>query len=101
MRVHVTRLEKPWPPGDEWFGAAVAFRPLERAWEAGVNSTSGLSVGTQNFTFSNNDNGVPIFSYTFNALGFQTITISDTSNNSITGSIVVAVFAQSGGGGGP
>ncbi len=27
--------------------------------------------GTQNFTFSSNDNGVHIFSYTFNALSFQ------------------------------
>jgi hypothetical protein len=64
-----------------------------------LSSTDGTG-GTQNFTFSNNDNGVHIFSYTFNALGFQTITISDTTNSSITGSDTVDVLAQSGGGGG-
>ena len=56
--------------------------------------------GTQNFTFSNNDNGVHVFSYTFNALGLQTITVTDTTNRSIFGSIVVNVLAQSAGGGG-
>ncbi len=63
-------------------------------------SSTDATGGTQNFTFSNNDNGVHVFSYTFNALGFQTITITDTSNSSIVGSIVVDVLAQSGGGGG-
>ena len=56
--------------------------------------------GTQNFTFSNNDNGMHIFSYTFNALGFQTITVADTTNSSILGSFTVDVLAQTGGGGG-
>jgi hypothetical protein len=46
------------------------------------------------------DNGVHIFSYTFNALGFQTITVTDTSNSAIFGSIVIDVLAQTGGGGG-
>jgi hypothetical protein len=63
-------------------------------------SSTDATGGTQNFTFSNNDNGVHIFSYTFNALGFQTITIADTANGSIFGSIVVDVLAQTGGGGG-
>jgi hypothetical protein len=31
-------------------------------------SSTDATGGTQNFTFSNNDNGVHIFSYTFNAL---------------------------------
>jgi hypothetical protein len=64
-----------------------------------LSSTDGTG-GTQNFTFGNNDNGVHIFSYTFNALGFQTITVTDTTNSSITGSITEDVLAQSGGGGG-
>ena len=38
--------------------------------------------------------------YTFNALGFQTLTIVDTSDNSIQGTDIVAVLAKSGGGGG-
>jgi hypothetical protein len=63
-------------------------------------SSSDSTGGTQNFTFSSNDDGLHIFSYTFNALGFQTITITDTINNSIVGSIIVDVLAQSGGGGG-
>jgi hypothetical protein len=64
-----------------------------------LNSTDATG-GTQNFTFSANDNGVHIFSYTFNALGLQTITVTDTTNSSIIGSIVLDVLAQSGGGGG-
>jgi hypothetical protein len=63
-------------------------------------SSTDATGGTQNFTFSNNEIGVHIFSYTFNALGFQTITITDTTNSSIFGSIIVDVLAQSGGGGG-
>jgi hypothetical protein len=63
-------------------------------------SSTDPTGGTQNFTFSNNDNGVHIFSYTFNALGFQTITVTDTTNSSILGSITVDVLAQTGGGGG-
>jgi hypothetical protein len=62
-------------------------------------SSTDATGGTQNFTFSNNDNGVHIFSYTFNALGFQTITITDTITGSIFGSITVDVLAQTGGGG--
>jgi hypothetical protein len=63
-------------------------------------SSTDATGGTQNFTFSNNDNGVHIFSYTFNALGFQTVTVTDTTNSSIFGSITVDVLAQTGGGGG-
>jgi hypothetical protein len=63
-------------------------------------SSTDSTGGTQNFTFSSNDNGVHIFSYTFNALGFQTLTIVDTSNSSILGTDIVDVLAKSGGGGG-
>jgi hypothetical protein len=78
-----------------------AFGNLNTAYRGTVHlsSTDGTG-GTQNFTFSNNDNGVHIFSYTFNALGFDTITVADTSNSSIFGDVVVDVLAQSGGGGG-
>jgi hypothetical protein len=51
--------------------------------------------GTQNVTFSNNDNGVHNFGYTFDTLGIQTMTVVDTANSSI----VVDVLAKSGGGG--
>jgi hypothetical protein len=57
-------------------------------------SSTDSTGGTQNFTFSNNDNGVHIFSYTFNALGFQTITITDQSNSSIVGSITEDVLPK-------
>src|SRR5262249_29259038 len=63
-------------------------------------SSTDATGGMQNFTFSNNDNGVHIFSYSFNALGFQTITVTDTTDSSIFGSIIVDVLAQTGGGGG-
>jgi hypothetical protein len=56
---------------------------------------------TQDITFSNNDNGVHIFSYTYNALAFQPVRITDTTNSSIWGSRIVDVLAQAGGGGGP
>jgi hypothetical protein len=63
-------------------------------------SSTDATGGTQNFTFGNNDNGIHVFSYTFNALGVQTITITDTTNSSITGSDTVDVLAQTGGGSG-
>src|SRR5262249_22565705 len=63
-------------------------------------SSTDSTGGTQNFTFSSNDNGVHVFSYTFNALGLQTLTVTDTSNSSIFGSVIVDVLAQTGGGGG-
>jgi hypothetical protein len=78
-----------------------AFGNLNTSYRGTVHlsSTDGTG-GTQNFTFSSNDNGVHIFSYTFNALGFQTISIVDTSNSSILGTDIVDVLPQSGGGGG-
>jgi hypothetical protein len=57
-------------------------------------SSTDSTGGTQNFTFSNNDNGVHIFSYTFNALGFQTITITDLSDSSNFGSITEDVLPK-------
>jgi hypothetical protein len=81
-----------------------AFGNVNAGYRGAVHlSSTDATGGTQNFTFSNNDNGVHIFSYTFNALGFQTITIADTTNGSILGSLIVDVLAQTagvGGGGG-
>jgi hypothetical protein len=78
-----------------------AFGNVVPSYRGAVHlSSTDATGGTQNFTFSSNDNGVHIFSYTFNALGFQTITVADTSDSSIFGSFVVDVLAQSTGGGG-
>ena len=68
----------------------------------GYRGTVHLSTtgGTQNFTFSNNDNGAHVFGYPFNALGPQALTITDTTDGAIFGSIVVNVLTKSGGGGG-
>jgi hypothetical protein len=75
--------------------AVDAFGNVNPSYRSAVHlSSTDATGGTQNFTFSNNDNGVHIFSYTFNALGFQTITIGDTSNGSIFGSIVVDVLPK-------
>ena len=78
-----------------------AFGNVNAGYRGTVHlSSTDATGGTQNFTFSNNDNGVHVFSYTFNALGFQTLTIVDTSNSSILGTAIVDVLAKSGGGGG-
>src|SRR6202040_1799713 len=59
-----------------------AFGNVNAGYRGSVHlSSTDPTGGTQNFTFSNNDNGVHIFSYTFNALAFQTITIVDTINS--------------------
>jgi len=57
-------------------------------------SSTDVQGGTQNFTFSNNDNGVHIFSYTLHPLGLQTITVTDLSNSSIVGSITEDVLPK-------
>ncbi len=77
------------------------FGNVNAAYRGAVHlSSTDATGGTQNFTFSSNDNGVHVFSYTLNALGFQTLTVVDTSNSSILGTDTVDVLAQSGGGGG-
>ncbi len=58
-----------------------------------LSSTDGRA-GTQDYTFSSNDNGVHTFSYTLNALGSQTLTLIDTSNSSLVGSVLVNVVAK-------
>jgi hypothetical protein len=78
-----------------------AFGNVVTGYRGAVHlSSTDATGGTQNFTFSANDAGVHVFSYTFNALGFQTLTIVDTTNSSILGTDIVDVLAKSGGGGG-
>jgi hypothetical protein len=52
------------------------------------------SVGPQGFTFSSNDNGVHVFSYTFNRLGLDTLTIVDLANSSILGTDTLNVVPK-------
>jgi hypothetical protein len=78
-----------------------AFGNVNAGYRGTVHlSSTDPTGGTQNFTFSNNDNGVHVFSYTFNALGFQALTIVDTNNSSLLGTDIVDVLTKSGGGGG-
>jgi hypothetical protein len=51
--------------------------------------------GTSDYTFSNNDNGVHVFSYTLNTLGSQTLTLVDLSNSSLIGSFTESVLRKS------
>ena len=51
-------------------------------------------AGSQSYTFSSNDKGVHTFSWSFNALGRQSITVQDTGNTSLLGSLVVNVVAK-------
>jgi hypothetical protein len=57
-------------------------------------SSTDAKGGTQDYTFSSSDNGVHTFSYTFNALGSQTLFLTDSTNNSIAGSAVVSVVPK-------
>jgi hypothetical protein len=59
-------------------------------------SSTDPKAGTQDFTCSNNDNGVHVFSSTFPTLGSQTLTIVDTTNGSIPGSVVENVVPKRG-----
>ena len=75
--------------------AVDAFGNVNAGYRGSVHLSSTDSTGgTQNFTFSNNDNGVHIFSYTFNALGSQTITIVDTTNTAILGTFTTNVVKK-------
>ncbi len=75
--------------------AVDAFGNVNPGYRGKVHLSSTDSTGgTQDFTFSNTDNGVHVFSYTFNALGFQTLTLVDTTNSSILGSVLVDVLPK-------
>jgi hypothetical protein len=50
--------------------------------------------GTSDYTFSSKDSGVATFSYTFNTLGNETLTVADTTNSALTGSDIVSVLAK-------
>jgi hypothetical protein len=58
-------------------------------------SSSDAKGGTQDYTFSKSDNGVHVFSYTFNALGTQTLNLVDTINSALAGSVSVSVVPKS------
>jgi hypothetical protein len=55
------------------------------------SSTDGAASLPSNYTFTASDNGVHRFSVTLRTPGDQTITVTDTSNGSITGSTDVTV----------
>jgi hypothetical protein len=75
--------------------AVDAFGNVVTGYRGAVHlSSTDPTGGTQNFTFSNNDKGVHIFSYTFNALDLQTIAITDQNNSAIVGSIVENVVPK-------
>jgi hypothetical protein len=57
-------------------------------------SSTDPKAGTQDFQFSNNDNGVHVFSYTFPSLGLQTLTIVDTANSAIVTTDVFDVLPK-------
>jgi hypothetical protein len=57
-------------------------------------TSSDAKAGSQSYTFSSNDKGVHTFSWSFNALGSQSITVQDTGNTSLLGSLVVNVVAK-------
>ena len=59
------------------------------------------SAGLQgDYTFSNKDNGIHVFSITLNTLGLQTLSVTDTANNALFVSALINVLAKSSGGGG-
>jgi hypothetical protein len=63
-------------------------------------STTAATAGLPgDYTFGSNDNGVHVFSVTLNTLGFQTITVTDTANGSLSSSAIVDVLAKTSGGG--
>jgi hypothetical protein len=57
-------------------------------------SSTDSKGGTPDYTFGKNDNGVHVFSYAFNTLGSQTLTIADTTNSSLSSSAIVSVVAK-------
>jgi hypothetical protein len=57
-------------------------------------SSTDPKQGTQDYTFSSNDNGVHVFSFTFNTPGLQTLFLTDTANGSLAGSAAVNVLAN-------
>jgi hypothetical protein len=75
--------------------AVDAFGNVNPGYRGSVRlSGNDPSVGPQGFTFSNNDNGVHVFSYTFNRLGLDTLTIVDLANSSIIGTDTINVVPK-------
>jgi hypothetical protein len=58
-------------------------------------STTATNAGLpSDYTFSSSDNGDHVFSFTCNTLGYQTLTVTDTTNSSISGSAIVNVLPK-------
>ena len=57
-------------------------------------SSTDSKGGTSDYTFSNSDNGVHVFSYTFNTLGIQTLNLVDTVNSAVASTASVKVVAK-------
>lgn len=57
-------------------------------------SSTDAKGGKSDYTFSSSDNGVLVFSYTFNTLGFQTLNLVDSADGSISGTAVVNVLSK-------
>jgi len=57
-------------------------------------SSTDTKAGSSNYTFSRSDNGVHLFSYTFPTLGTQTLTVTDTTNSSVTASWTMSVLSK-------
>ncbi len=57
-------------------------------------SSTDPKQGTQDYTFSSSDNGVHVFSFTFNTLGLQTLKLVDSANGAILGSATVNVVPK-------
>ncbi len=57
-------------------------------------SSTDSKAGSSDYTFSSSDNGVHVFSFTFNTLGSQTLTLTDTTNSSLVGSAIMNVLAK-------
>ncbi len=57
-------------------------------------SSTDAKGGSSDYTFSSNDNGVHVFSYTFNTLGAQTLKLTDAGNSSLAAGATVTVSAK-------
>jgi hypothetical protein len=72
-----------------------AYDNVARSYRGKVQlSCSDPKQGTRDDTFTKSDNGVHVFSFTFNTLGSQTLYLTDTTNSSIVGSAVVNVVPK-------
>ena len=95
LRLFATGPSFPESGGCNLERCADGFRAKVHFTDSAVNA--GLP---SDYTFSSSDNGVHTFSVTLNTAGAQTLTVADTSNGSIVGSVLVTVSPKTSGGGG-